>query len=121
MARIARQPNHSVGACATAAIIAFPFLLVAATFLVRAIFIPMVDLGVPFDFLPEAVVLGILTSAAVVLAYLPSRWIYTSLRWKEADETGKYCITCGYDLRGNESGVCSECGTKIEPDAGARS
>ncbi len=23
------------------------------------------------------------------------------------------CITCGYDLTGNESGVCPECGTKI--------
>lgn len=22
------------------------------------------------------------------------------------------CLTCGYDLTGNESGVCSECGTK---------
>ena len=24
------------------------------------------------------------------------------------------CITCGYDLTGNKSGVCPECGTKIE-------
>ena len=24
------------------------------------------------------------------------------------------CLTCGYDLTGNESGVCPECGVKIE-------
>jgi hypothetical protein len=24
------------------------------------------------------------------------------------------CVTCGYDLTGNVSGICSECGTKIE-------
>ena len=25
-----------------------------------------------------------------------------------------FCFTCGYDLTGNESGVCPECGTEIE-------
>lgn len=25
-----------------------------------------------------------------------------------------HCQGCGYDLTGNESGVCSECGTKVE-------
>ena len=25
------------------------------------------------------------------------------------------CVKCGYDLTGNESGVCSECGKTIEP------
>lgn len=24
-----------------------------------------------------------------------------------------YCLECGYNLRGNVSGVCSECGTQI--------
>ncbi len=27
-----------------------------------------------------------------------------------------HCRVCGYDLTGNESGFCSECGTKIEAD-----
>lgn len=27
------------------------------------------------------------------------------------------CISCGYDLSGNESGVCSECGTACPQDA----
>ena len=24
------------------------------------------------------------------------------------------CINCGYDLTGNESGICPECGTRVE-------
>jgi hypothetical protein len=26
----------------------------------------------------------------------------------------KLCLTCGYDLTGNVSGVCPECGTAVE-------
>ena len=26
------------------------------------------------------------------------------------------CLKCGYDLTGNESGVCPECGTKVEKE-----
>lgn len=29
-----------------------------------------------------------------------------------------HCQTCGYDLTGNESGICSECGTRIEVRVG---
>jgi hypothetical protein len=31
-------------------------------------------------------------------------------RWKPE---GKLCKSCGYDLTGNVSGICSECGTKL--------
>ena len=31
---------------------------------------------------------------------------------QECVTTGKYC-PCGYDLTGNESGTCPECGKKI--------
>lgn len=27
------------------------------------------------------------------------------------------CLSCGYDLTGNESGVCPECGTKVETNS----
>jgi len=29
-------------------------------------------------------------------------------------KSGK-CVSCGYDLTGNVSGVCPECGTAVEP------
>jgi hypothetical protein len=38
-------------------------------------------------------------------------------RWRRS--RGGLCLKCGYDLTGNVSGVCPECGTKIEqpPDS----
>lgn len=33
-------------------------------------------------------------------------------RKQSADETGR-CATCGYNLTGNASGVCPECGTPV--------
>jgi hypothetical protein len=43
------------------------------------------------------------------------------LRWRSDEkDTGDYplgqCQTCGYDLTGNLSGVCPECGVKCETD-----
>lgn len=35
--------------------------------------------------------------------------------WQELAKRGKpICVRCGYNLTGNESGVCPECGTEIE-------
>jgi hypothetical protein len=50
---------------------------------------------------------------AVCLLFIPA---YASwdrrrrLRWL------RYCRTCGYDLTGNTTGVCSECGAPLPPD-----
>ena len=39
----------------------------------------------------------------------------TRLLWRQLAEYGvPCCIACGYNLTGNVSGVCPECGTKIE-------
>ena len=35
------------------------------------------------------------------------------LLWRVRLENG-LCLKCGYDLTGNTSGVCPECGTKIQ-------
>ena len=41
-----------------------------------------------------------------------------SVLWRLANRMNgdmeRYCVHCSYDLTGNESGVCPECGTKIE-------
>ena len=39
----------------------------------------------------------------------------TYILWRRDRVPEGYCKTCYYDLTGNESGVCPECGTKIEP------
>lgn len=56
---------------------------------------------------------------------IPMAWIVVTLfayptiafirgplrRWRRRKRD--WCLKCGYDLTGNETGVCSECGTKI--------
>ena len=51
-------------------------------------------------------------------------WVFTrmrpgdvspSRRWKHRKRQGNTaCTVCGYDLTGNTSGVCPECGTEVE-------
>ena len=68
---------------------------------------------------PESMVGGIAggisggLSAAGAL-WISKRKIQYSLR-KQLNDTGvSICMKCGYQLQGNTSGVCSECGTRIE-------
>ena len=55
----------------------------------------------------------------VVLGAFPllSLWGLPCRRRKSRMARGQ-CVTCGYDLTGNLSGVCSECGTACRPHAG---
>lgn len=40
--------------------------------------------------------------------------IYKKYRWRIVDDPTLFCIQCGYDLTGNESGACLECGTEVQ-------
>ncbi len=60
---------------------------------------------VPFVFL--------LAFSVVLAAYPVIVFTRGPLRRRRRKRKG-LCLTCGYDLTGNESGVCSECGTEIE-------
>ena len=48
----------------------------------------------------------------VVFGLLPVVWVITHLRRWALPEKG-YCISCGYNLAGNLSGICPECGEPI--------
>ncbi len=41
-------------------------------------------------------------------AGVPSAWLW----YRDRRRAPGLCITCSYDLRGNESGVCPECGSE---------
>lgn len=47
------------------------------------------------------------------IAIAPAIWLLSW--WRERSTRGNvnHCSTCGYDLTGNTSGVCPECGTTI--------
>ncbi len=50
---------------------------------------------------------------SIPFAYLVGKRIFLVCRWKTVVFDGRYCRHCRYDLTGNESGVCPECGTPI--------
>jgi hypothetical protein len=60
--------------------------------------------------------------AAIPLAYLVLVTLLARLQKRRPrriyDPSDRDCPNCGYDLTGNTSGVCPECGTKQRPPAG---
>jgi hypothetical protein len=48
------------------------------------------------------------------LVALPLTWMFDHLRRRRASGT-RHCCACFYDLTGNTSGVCPECGTLVRP------
>jgi hypothetical protein len=72
---------------------------------------------------PTWAISGVLAPAwflALVAAALPAAWV---LRWRRRRRIRRpgLCRSCGYDLTGNLSGVCPECGTGAPAAPGAPS
>lgn len=60
---------------------------------------------------------GIACTALPVGMGLLCRWIATiRLHMIAEARLGKYCADCDYNLRGNVSGICPECGKVIDQD-----
>ena len=54
-------------------------------------------------------------------AALPWLWLWVRhLRRRRRRLAEGHCSSCAYDLTGNISGVCSECGTPIDVDVAPR-
>lgn len=66
---------------------------------------------------PEAVLIALGCVVLVVGAWFPAKFIYREIRWREAEVEDAFCSNCDYNLSGNVSGICPECG---EPIAGRR-
>jgi hypothetical protein len=49
---------------------------------------------------------------AVITAALPLRWLALRLRQRAQNRDG-YCASCGYNLTGNVTGICPECGATV--------
>lgn len=56
---------------------------------------------------------------AVIFAVLPAQWLRRRLTDGRAQRrvAAGACLACGYDLKGNGSGICPECGMQILPTA----
>lgn len=95
-----------------ATLFAMPFLIE----LIDAIFSP----GSLDDFMRETLhfseTMCDITSLFVpmLISYATARVSYPLIRWKTCYEDAGLCLNCGYDLTGNVSGICPECGTAIQ-------
>ncbi len=65
----------------------------------------------------EPLVYIAVAGAALLLAGAAFREMYAGLRWDAPARDCGYCLKCDYNLTGNISGVCPECGTAI-PESG---
>ena len=65
--------------------------------------------------IPEQLSLGVLICFWLVVSYLIARVGYRKMRWKTCAIDPIFCVSCNYDLTGNVSGVCPECGSPIPP------
>lgn len=55
----------------------------------------------------------ILLAVAMFAAYLGARTLYFLLRFRTIRSGTPICPRCAYDVRGNQSGVCPECGAAL--------
>ncbi len=68
-----------------------------------------------FDYwdLLGSIVLYVAICFAIWLTYLVPHKAFRLLRWRAVDRDAPYCLHCDYNLTGNVSGTCPECGTPI--------
>lgn len=67
-------------------------------------------------FIPLCMVLAFVAYGLVSLA-LMSGFVYIRMRYWPLYPPG-HCIQCGYNLTGNVSGTCPECGNVMSNDGG---
>lgn len=112
-----RKPRHSVAtALALAGVVFLPVCVILTAF-ARAVVIVVVDAlppGVNLGPAWDVLLLSAMVGVPMLLAYFPARVVYQSVRWIALDNsTGRWCGYCGYDLTGNVSGACPECGKQV--------
>ncbi|HNO78368.1 MAG TPA: hypothetical protein PKN33_09945 [Phycisphaerae bacterium] len=111
-----RESQFPAALAFIAAVLPFPIVWAVCVVLGRALVIGFLDgvmkylHGLPwFD--------EVLMCAAIGLPVIPAYWVsratYMNVRWSKVEYDGSSCRQCGYDLTGNVSGVCPECGTKL--------
>ena len=105
--REARLPVWGAGA---AAFVCFCLLVCIACLLE----LPLLDYSSQYPLFPAyEATLAACAIVNVVCSYLVSRKLYRTLRWRTFEDDAPRCTSCGYNLTGNVTGICSECGEPI--------
>lgn len=81
----------------------------------------------PDSFRDIVVLAGIMAVVAVVIlpvtflvAFFISELSASTARRRQGRAARGYCVNCGYDLTGNESGRCPECGERVRRSPSGR-
>ncbi len=118
----ARRTGAAARAGTVIALLSFPLFLVTLPFLLEWISWKILGCGIqdPISYfvvgfgIAEDVTIAFLIAFIVILSYLASRLLYACMICRRVlDETPR-CDCCGYNLTGNRSGRCPECGTPID-------
>ena len=105
---------------AAAAVLSFPLLFASMFFMVDTLSRKILDadlisyVSVGYG-LPKNSVLAVLLTCIVILSYLLSRLLHARIVYRHVLDDAPRCEGCGYNLTGNRSGRCPECGELIEP------
>ncbi len=118
----ARRTGAAARTGTVIALLSFPLFLVTLPFLLEWISWKILGCGsqdlitycvVGFG-IAEHAMIGVVIASSVILSYLASRLLYACMIFHRVlDETPR-CDCCGYNLTGNRSGRCPECGTSFD-------
>ncbi len=72
-----------------------------------------IDAAIDEAGLPVGLVLSLALGLVLSLSYALGRLVYAMLQWKRVAMPDGHCDDCDYDLTGNTSGVCPECGRQL--------
>ncbi len=70
--------------------------------------------AIPTDRVGETLLFLGMLLFVLIGAYLPARALFSWMGWKFVDDQIPRCPNCYYNLTGNVSGKCPECGMQIE-------
>ncbi|HNO80350.1 MAG TPA: hypothetical protein PKN33_20060 [Phycisphaerae bacterium] len=108
-----REIKHSVGASLLSALLTW-FLTIVFGVLVFAAYYKFTFLIGPSPFyslIAPALFLEIVIIFLLLLPIWLAVIVFRRSRYKNIVTNNEICAQCGYDLTGNESGVCPECGS----------
>ena len=116
----ARRTGAAARAGTVIALLSFPLFLVTLPFLLEWISWEILGCQELIRYcvlrfgIAEDVTIAFLIAFIVILSYLASRLLYACMIFQRVlDETPR-CDCCGYNLTGNRSGRCPECGTPFD-------
>ena len=112
MGRLAREVRFPIWGSLCVAVPVFLLVFSMTAFSLTMVVWMLLGPRLSSELLGLGIVLGT-CGGAIGLGFIIARDVYTSCRWRLVEDGTPYCHNCDYNLTGNESGICPECGEPI--------